>query len=193
MKHRGTGGSTLNNLGSDGWLVITGKWSAFALEHSISTVSLKRSRRGRGANGKTIGLTHTELNLQLFKPVLTLYDKPSIVDVNVNRTVLFWEQTELKIAEAADLPPWLWDWAFRSGLSAWSLCWQTLSEEVTHIFTLVKPLLPDFSFFPWASAVARATCAWRTRQNVYTVYSFWSDSLYGKTLQMNKHDKLQLL
>lgn len=182
VKHRGTGGtggSTLNNLGSDGWLVITGKWSAFALEHSISTVSLKSARRRRGTNGKTIRLTHKKLNLQLFKPVLTLYNKASIINVNVDRTVLFWEQTELNIAEAADLSPCLWDWAFRSGLSAWSVCWQTLSEAVPHIFTLVKPLLPGFSFFPWASAVARATCAWRTRRNVYTVYSFCSDGLYG--------------
>lgn len=123
--------------------------------------------------------TQKKLNLQLFKPVLTLYNKASIINVNVDRTVLFWEQTELNIAEAADLSPCLWDWAFRSGLSAWSVCWQTLSEEVPHIFTLVKPLLPGFSFFPWASAVARATCAWRTRRNVYTVYSFCSDGLYG--------------
>lgn len=100
----------------------------------------------------------------------------------------FWGQAELNIAEATDLPPCLWDWAFRSGLSAWSVCWQTLSEEVTHIFTLVKPLLPDVSFSPWASAVAWAPCAWRTRRIVYTIYSFWPDGLYSKALQMTKHD-----
>lgn len=49
---QGTRGSTPGNLRSDGWLVITGKWSAFALQHSISTVSLgmagmKRRKRGR--------------------------------------------------------------------------------------------------------------------------------------------------
>lgn len=50
----GTGGLTLNNLGSDGWLVITGKWSAFALQHTISTVSLTRARKGRGVNRQNV-------------------------------------------------------------------------------------------------------------------------------------------
>lgn len=41
---RGTGGLDPRQSGSDGWLVITRKWSAFALQHSISTVSLGRAR-----------------------------------------------------------------------------------------------------------------------------------------------------
>lgn len=45
--HGAQGGSTPGNLRSDGWLVITGKWSAFALQHSISTVSLGRARKKR--------------------------------------------------------------------------------------------------------------------------------------------------
>lgn len=60
VKQRSTGGtvgSTPSNLGSDGWLVITGKWSTFALQHSISTVCLgragkKRRARERGTNRK---------------------------------------------------------------------------------------------------------------------------------------------
>ena len=38
----------MGNLRGDGWLVITGKWSAFALQHSISTVCLGRAGKESG-------------------------------------------------------------------------------------------------------------------------------------------------
>lgn len=58
----GTGGSTPGNLGSDGWLVITGKWSAFALQHSISTVSLGRAmKRWRERESEELQ-NHTQCN-----------------------------------------------------------------------------------------------------------------------------------
>lgn len=49
---------TLSNLGSDGWLVITGKWRAFALQHSILAMSLvragKETEKKKGANVKEL-------------------------------------------------------------------------------------------------------------------------------------------
>ena len=52
--HRAQEGSTPGNLRSDGWLVITHKWSAFALQHSISTVSLGRTKgKKREREGET--------------------------------------------------------------------------------------------------------------------------------------------
>lgn len=73
----GTGSLTLNNLGSDGWLVITGKWRAFAPQHSISTVSLRRASKGRGANRQNLIIhmhtrTHTQFKSWNFWNLLLL-------------------------------------------------------------------------------------------------------------------------
>lgn len=58
-------GLTPSNLGSDGWLVITGKWSAFALQHSISTVSLGRKVQEEKEEEGAEKMCLTEHTLQL--------------------------------------------------------------------------------------------------------------------------------
>lgn len=70
-----------------------------------------------------------------------------------------------------------------SGLSAWSACWQTLTERVTDIFTLVKALLPDFSFSsPELKSVALAICAGHTHLAVYCNVVLLRIGSYSKTL-----------